>query len=89
MKCYKQAENIECQQFDQESILLNIQTGIYFRLNEMGGYIWPLLDGEHSIHEIVDSIVDEFEVSADAAEKDFLCFMDELLKEEIVQITEN
>jgi len=89
MKCYKQAENIECQQFDQESILLNIQTGIYFRLNELGGYIWPLLDGEHSIREIITSIVAEFDVSADTAEKDFLHFMDELLKEELVQITKN
>ena len=30
------------------SLLINIETGFYFRLNEVGNFIWPLLDGKQS-----------------------------------------
>ena len=39
-------------------------------LNPVGGRIFDLLDGKHTIAEIVDVICDEFEVDAGAAKSD-------------------
>lgn len=48
MEFYKYSDNVEWKQFDDESHLINIETGFYFRLNEVGNFIWPLLDGKQS-----------------------------------------
>jgi len=56
-------------------------------LNEVGARIWSLIDGKRSIKEIVDVITQEYQVSADIAEKDTLSFIDELISKAMVQLT--
>ncbi|MBN1291295.1 MAG: PqqD family protein [Candidatus Latescibacteria bacterium] len=47
-------------------------------LNEIGAFIWNTIDGKRMLHEILDCIVDEYEVSKEIAEKDMLHFISEL-----------
>lgn len=46
-----------------------------YTLNDVGTRIWELLDGQRSLFQIRDLLVDEFEVSSDEAEADLLEFM--------------
>ena len=46
-----------------------------YTLNEVGTRIWELLDGQRSLVQIRDLLVDEFEVSPKEAETDLLEFM--------------
>lgn len=46
-----------------------------YTLNEVGTRIWELLDGQRSLFQIRDLLVDEFEVSPKEAETDLLEFM--------------
>ena len=46
-----------------------------YTLNEVGTRIWELLDGQRSLLQIRDLLVDEFEVSPEEAETDLLEFM--------------
>jgi hypothetical protein len=60
-----------------EAILVPIQKspkGLenIFTLNETAALAWTLMDGEHSLEEIRDRIVDEYEVSVEEAEQDLL-----------------
>lgn len=47
-------------------------------LNPVAIKIFSLLDGEHSIQAITDSVVEEFEVSPEDAGRDVQAFLDEL-----------
>ena len=49
-----------------------------YTLNEVGARVWELLDGERSLIQIIECIVDEFEVSPDNAETDVLKFVHNL-----------
>jgi hypothetical protein len=49
-----------------------------YTLNEIGGRIWELIDGEKNIGEISDTIVEEFEVSPDVARADVREFLKNL-----------
>lgn len=47
-----------------ETILLNYEAGNYYELNEVGGFIWALLQDKKSllVHEIQTQLLEEFDV---------------------------
>lgn len=63
-----------------EVILLPIRRNLgdlesIFSLNEVGARIWELLDGQRSLAEIRDTLLAEFDASADAVEADLAEFI--------------
>jgi hypothetical protein len=49
-----------------------------FTLNIAAARIWELLDGEHSLREVRDTLVSEFAVDTDKAQADLLVFIEKL-----------
>ncbi len=50
------------QQVEGNTVLLDIDSGEYFSLNEVGGRMWALCDGSRSVSSIAEVISAEFEV---------------------------
>lgn len=46
-----------------------------YNLNEVGAFIWRLIDGRTSLSQIIDAVCAEFEVAAEEAEKDTVEFV--------------
>jgi len=82
---YKHCDNIDWKEFDNESVLLNLTTGYYFRLNQVGTFVWPLITEEYNIGDIVDQVVKKFDVSQRQAKTDVHDFIEQLLTEELIQ----
>ena len=82
---YKHCDNIDWKEFDNESVLLNLTTGYYFRLNQVGSFIWPLIDEEHNLGDIIDRVLARFEVSQRQAKTDVHDFIEQLLAEQLIQ----
>jgi len=74
---------------DGEAVILNLDNGVYYSLDEVGAKVWDLCDGSNSIKDIIMVICEEFEVKGQTAGEDILEFMEELLKESLVVINEN
>ncbi len=53
-------------------------------LNEVGAYIWSLVDGEKSVHQIVQQVIEAYEVERAQAEADALAFIEELANKKLV-----
>ena len=49
-----------------------------YTLNEVGARIWELIDGDRSLKELRDTIVDEFEVSETEAQDDLTVLIEQL-----------
>lgn len=58
-------------------------------LNELGARVWSLADGHQTIGDIIDIISKEYEVTTQQAETDIVEFIELLVKNEIIQLTEN
>lgn len=56
-----------------------------YNMNEVGGFIWELLDGKRRMEEVRDVIVEEFEVESKEAEADLVEFMKQLEKIDVVR----
>ena len=63
-----------------ETIIVPISSGVgdldaIFTLNEVGTEIWNLIDGQTSMAQMVDVIVDRYEISRETARSDIAEFL--------------
>jgi trimethylamine:corrinoid methyltransferase-like protein len=79
----KRGEDTPWNIVDDEVVLLNLDSGHYYSLNESGRRVWELLDGENTIPDIINTICEEFDVEQQEAAKDINTLIDELLKEKL------
>jgi hypothetical protein len=61
-------------------VLLNLESGFYFGVDQVGQRIWQLVGDGMTLGEIVDAIVAEYEVEPSEAEIDVLEFANTLLE---------
>lgn len=68
----------------EESILLDLKSGTYFGLNEVGSRIWQLIPTHGRLDAIRDRLIEEYEVQADRAWQDLETLVVELLRRGLV-----
>ncbi len=71
---------------DDEAVLLNLSTGVYFGLDPVGTRIWHLLLERGQIAAVRDAIVEEYDVTSAVAAADLLGFVDDLARAQLVEL---
>ena len=61
-----------------EAILLSLDGGVYFGLNEVGARIWSLL-ADHPVDDVARRLADEFDVTAAEARADVESLAEQLV----------
>ena len=79
------ARDIVFRELDGEAVILNLESGIYFGLDQVGTRIWQLIQEHGSLQKVFETMCDEFDVGSDALEHDLLGLMDELCAKGLVQ----
>ena len=54
-------------------------------LNETGAFLWKLLEKSSTQSEMVDALLNEYDVDRDTAEKDVKAFTDKLMEAKLVE----
>jgi hypothetical protein len=68
----RHSPNAAHQGVGDEAILINLNTGSYYSLNDTGTKFWELLDGQRTIASFDQLIAAEYEVEAEVVEGDLL-----------------
>ena len=89
-KCFSKDPNIVSRKIAGEYILVPIRQSAgdldsIYTMNAVGGRIWELLDGQRSVSDLKDIIVEEFDVSLEEAEEDIKTFLDQLMSMNVVR----
>ena len=63
---------------DGEALIVNAEGGEILVLNEVGAFVWTLLDGSHAVSAIVDGVLAEFDVDPATARNDVEAFLESL-----------
>lgn len=79
-------EQISCE-LDKEVAILNMQSTLYFGLNEVGAVIWQELARERTVKEICMIVVEQFEIDDVQCLSDIIEFLDKLVEMGLVQIS--
>ncbi|HXX14224.1 MAG TPA: PqqD family protein [Candidatus Eremiobacteraceae bacterium] len=74
----KRAEQVIAQKASSDVLLFNIEDGNYYSLNEIGGKIWELCDGNHSVAQVIALVASEYETSTEEIHKDVTDLLENL-----------
>lgn len=74
----KRTDQVYWQFSDDVIVLKDAETGWFYRLNDVGTLIWELVDGTHTIDDIVREVLNEYDVTPEQAHADVMEFLENL-----------
>ena len=77
----RRAEHVVGRRVEETFVLLNVQSGAYYTLDEIGGRIWELCDGSRSAGDIATLLAADYDAPRAAIESDVLELVAELRRE--------
>lgn len=69
-----------------EAAILNLKTGIYFGLNEVGARIWSLISEPQTVGAIKDVIVAEYDVTPERCERDLVGLLQKMAAKQLIEV---
>jgi hypothetical protein len=82
----KRGRDVLHRELEGEAVLVDLGTGRFYGLDEVGMRVWHGLGRETRVSTLVDRVVKEFEVSRPRAEKDLLALLRELARRRLVTV---
>jgi hypothetical protein len=73
---------------DDEAVILHLDSGVYYALNEVGATVWSLLREPRAVPELEAAIMAEYEVDAARCRADLLALLDKLAAEDLIEVRE-
>jgi hypothetical protein len=77
-RTFRVNESVVAAELDNETVLLNVESGIYFGLDEVGTMIWSLIAAGVDEEAIVERITAEYDVELDQVTHDVREFIGQL-----------
>ena len=69
-----------------EAVILNMKSGVYCGLNEVGARIWQLIQEPVTIKRIRDTLLEEFNVEPLRCEREVLALLQQLTDQGLIEI---
>ena len=73
-------EGLMAADMNGSAVMMDIMTGKYYNLGEVGGRIWEMLEEPISLAALVQKLTAEYDVSAERCRSDILPFLDTLIE---------
>jgi hypothetical protein len=80
----KHADHTAWRRVEKESIILDLNTSVYYSLNETGAFVWERLGAGDAVAQVVAGLSAEFDVKADVAERDVAELIQELREQKLL-----
>lgn len=69
-----------------ETIILQLESGTYFSLNEVGAVVWNALDEPRTLQELNQCVLAEYDVDAARCSNDVRALLENLLGERMIEV---
>ena len=70
-----------------ELVLMSMENGEYYGINEVGAKIWELLDNEMEICRLVENLEHIYEVESATCNRDLRSFLEPMIKKSIFLVS--
>ena len=81
------ADQVSCD-LEGEAAVLNLKTGVYYGLDDVGASVWRMLNEPRRVDELVDALLGEYEVDREECERDVIALLGELAVRGLVEIND-
>lgn len=69
-----------------ETVILHFDSGNYFGLNDVGTLVWKMIEQPHSVRELREAILREYEVEPEQCERELLKLLGELRERGLIAV---
>ena len=70
---------------DDEVAILNLKTGVYFGLNEVGAWVWRFIQQRRTVAEVQAAVLDEFDVTPEQCQADLADLLRDLIQHQLIE----
>jgi hypothetical protein len=70
---------------NKEAVILSLENGVYYSLNQSGTLIWQLIASGKNLEQIWEDLAKRFEASGTVIKKDANVLISELIKEGLIE----
>jgi len=78
-------DGVIARELDGETVLLNLDTGIYFGLDAVGTGIWRAIRASGSLQDALAAVESEYDVDRDVLRVDLLDLVNQMLAKGLLQ----
>ena len=69
-----------------EAVLLDMESGRYFGLNEVGTSVWVLIKEPRTVSEILKALTQEYNVDEQQLQHDVMAFLEAMNARQLIQV---
>jgi hypothetical protein len=71
---------------DEESVVINLKSGVYYGFNPVGTRIWDLIQSPKTLDELKAILISEYEVEPDQCDRDLVTMFRDLEAAGLIEI---
>ena len=80
------ADTVFAQEVDGEMVLLDMNSENYFGLDAVGADIWQAMQEKETLQEVLDVLLEQYDVEEEVLKRDLLTFVGKLLENGLVEV---
>ena len=80
------AQDLVSADLEREAVILNLKDGVYYGLDPMGARIWNLIQQPRSVNEIIETLLEEYEVDPQRLSNDLLGLLKEMAARGLIEV---
>mgnify|MGYP006297143657 CR=1 FL=1 len=75
-------------EIDGEVVMMNIQTGKYYGLDDVGTRIWEMMKEEIQVQQIIRQLLKEYHVSEQECAQDVMQLLSDLEQNQLIRVVQ-
>jgi hypothetical protein len=80
----RNSQDVSAEVVDGEAIIINVASGVYYSLDNVGAAIWSLLESGLSLQHCLEALLRRYAVSAERLRLDLEGLVTQLLEEDLI-----
>ncbi|MEA5466123.1 lasso peptide biosynthesis PqqD family chaperone [Leptothoe sp. PORK10 BA2] len=82
------APNQIASELEGEAIILNLVSGMYYGLNEVGAKIWELIQQPCTFENILNGLLEEYDVQPDICQQDLAKILEDMKEARLIEVSD-
>jgi hypothetical protein len=71
---------------DDESVILDLESGVYYGLDAVGSRIWSLIQEPKTVNDVRDILLEEYKVDPNRCKRELYALLQELAAHGLVEV---
>ena len=81
-----QTEELVASEIDGETVMMSIENGKYYGLDNIGSFIWEQIESPVSVSDLMDMILLDYDIDRETCERDVMAFLKKLYDDDIILV---